>query len=726
MASNPKLISAIQKLTELTGREPTPQEIREKLIPQMKPEEFQDIPDEPSLFDKAMAPIDKGLDLRDQAEKYLLNKFLPEKKISDLSPDQVKNLNTVKAEQPDNFPRILDKYLATKTGEEPIDLLNNPRFIAHPELAKGLNSLASLANVMSPSNDLMKYFGVPQGGHLSDISPRAARMVGDLSARDAAGLASDFAIPHGLNILGKTAATAAEASKPNLYSLPSEGPQLQPKPIPPFAYPEIQEYADMVRRGDALGLKKRANTAISNTANDLKQPGLSNANTAAKIVNSYDLPISKDVVDTFAQGIPDHPEVQKLINASSNTATGEARTQGNLVNPREDFIADQGEKTPITIVPTSDPVIGEPHPSATIDYRNDPRFKTQFQEGAQQTLFPKEPLMGEAAYTTTQPLDYNNPILGNEGQQKLYTKTSDIGSPDQVWHTPETNPTIGADQATLPFQKNPDLYKLLQLANEHAKYAPQDLSPTAMQARNAKFGQAANELRSTIKNINEPLPANLSEEDLANLQRAGGDGTTGEQVQNIRNDTTNRIGLQKEVIPAVRNSNELSLINSAKKGVNDKLAIAQDAAQNYGAPDLANEIETARKADQHIQDQADYFDQLYKTQNENRKASQKYQRDIQNISTKNAKILADFGARGLGFLPSRQDVYNLGTRSIFAPVGSSLGILGVEKAGALGAYGLTKAGAYAPQYNAMGASLKNPWQDASIIGNTMAPQEGKK
>jgi hypothetical protein len=398
---------------------------------------------------------------------------------------------------------------------------------------------------------------------------------------------------------------------------------------------------------------------------------------------------------------------------------------------------DKGERTPIVTVPTSDPVIGKPHPGATLDYSNDPRFKTQFQESMKQTEFPFDPLVGEAAYSTTEPLSYERPVAGRSGEEQLYTSEHDIGKPDQLWHTPETEKPVGADQKTLAFEKNPDLYKLLQLANTHAKYAPANLEPMAMEARQARFGKVANELRDTIKDIEGPLPQNVDYEDLSNILRtSGGEGTTGEQIQNLRADTTKRMGLQEDLAPIARGDKELALV-SRGKGFNDTRAMAQELAQKYNLPQLLEESDLMSKAEGHVKGQEDYFKDLYATNKENKYNKQRYEdqlerhaermdkfeRQKQKISEKNAKLLADFGKRSLGILPSQRDLYNLSTRSMFAPMNAAMWHFGAEKAGRLAGFGLMKAGKYLPEDTTALEKLSGPWKRASLIDNVLAPRE---
>jgi hypothetical protein len=289
---------------------------------------------EPSLVSKFIehSSLGKGIKLKEQAEQYLLDKFLPEKKQAELTPEEVKNLEYAKA-HPSNRPwERADKYLAERVNEKPVDLLENPRFIAHPELAQGLNSLASLANVISPTQSLARFAGMNQGGRLSDIAPDIAKVLHfDPSVRDVVSLAGDLAIPTGIGALGKAARKAA-ASHPTITPIPEytgpkppAAPEMMARPAPPFAPPEVQEYADIIRRNDPLTAQNQASKALLETLGELKQKGLSNAETAAKVVNSFDLPISQEAAETFIQNFPDHPEVQNLKAAMERTATGEAR-----------------------------------------------------------------------------------------------------------------------------------------------------------------------------------------------------------------------------------------------------------------------------------------------------------------------------------------------------------------------------------------------------------------
>lgn len=677
-------------------------------------------PEDIDKFYSDMEPsiLSKALDLRDRAGTAILDKVLPEKKLSDLAPSEVQDLEAQKKINGTRSWEQADKFLADRVGEKPINLLENPRFIAHPEIARGLNSLASFANIMSPTNDIARAFGMPSGPRLSEYSPTAARMVGDLSVRDAASLAGDVGLAGGLSAASK----AAKNSKPILSDLPTK-PIPEPRPMPPFASPEVQNVADAVARKDALSLQQLASQALLETLGSLKEKGLSNASTASKVVNSYDLPISKESTEALMQAFPDHPEVQKLRSAMERTATGEARTKGNYVAPSEDFVVDKGERTPITTVPDADPVIGKPHPGATLDYTQDPRFKTHFQEGMQQTEFPFDPLVGEAAYSTMEPLDHNAPILGREGEQKLYTESHHIGKPDQLWHTPETEAAYGGAQKNFGIENNPDFYKLLQLTNNHAKYAPNGIEPLAMEARNARMGRVADELRETLKGIKSPLPENLSEEDLANFARAGGEGTTGERVQNVRNDTTKRMGLQEDLAPIARGDKELALVNRAK-GVNDTRAMAQDLAQNYGLPQLLEQSNLMSDAEDFLKSQKQYLDEHYAVNSRNKAAKAKYEEKLAKISSENAKLLADFGARKFGIMPSKQDVYNLSTRSLFSPMGAAVGHLAVEKAGRAAGYGIQKGLQYMPE--GVAEELKGPWNRASLIGNVLAPREDQK
>jgi hypothetical protein len=710
---------------------------------------------EPSLLDKAIG-------LRDKASTAILDYALPAKKDSDLSEAQKLELGQAKYDSKRN-PRSwqkLDSYLGDKVGEKPLDLLEHPRFIAHPEIAKGLNSLASLANVISPSNTALRFAGVGSGAHLSDVLPKVAKVTGwDPSVRDAASIAGDFGLSAATRAVGASIRGAVEA-KPNLLAMPEpyvselyKGPKApvapmhEPFPMNPYASADAQEVADMIRRNDPLALQKRVKPKLEDTLGGLKSVGLSNAETAAKVTNAWDLPISKEAAQNLIDEFPNHPEVKKLKAAMDNSVTGEARTKGNYIQPEEDFVYDKGERTPIKVEPTSHPVIGQPHPSARVNHVGDPRWDTEFQEGARLTDFPEAPLMGEAAYTTTEPLDPTRPIAGRSGEQHLYPQESFLGEPDKLWHTPETNPPVGGAQKTLPIENNPDFYKLLQLAGNHANYVAEPLSPAAMQARNTKFGSVANELRDTIKSSDRPLPNNLSDIDQANLARSGGEGTTGQRVQGVRDDTTARIGLQEDLAPSVRGDKEVALVNKTK-GFNDTRAMAQDLAENYGHPALLEEADTFTKAEKHIKDQEDYFKEREAVLRRNKAAKEQHQRDLDNhavqidkhnkreidrvekhkiktdkISEKNAQMLMDFSKTNILGV-SQADLHRLSTRAVFGDLPTALMHLGAEKGAKALAPRLMSGLKYIPDGTA--DALAGPWKRASIIGNVLAPKEEEK
>lgn len=679
------------------------------------------------LASKEPSLLTKALDLRDQAEGKILDTVLPKKQLSDLSPEQTKDLSDAKGSSyplskytpPWLVPNLYaaskaDKALSERAGEQPLNLLDNPRFIAHPELAKGLNSLASLANVMSPSGNVLRGLGIPEGAHLGDNYPTAARVVGNIGTRDAVAMAMDMvasaAIPKILR--------ASAGIPPELKGIGAPPPDVPP-PLKPFGSPEAQDMADLYLRKDAYAQQQRADQALTNTLTPLKEGGISNAGTTAKVVNSYDLPISQESAQDFAEAFPNHPQTKKLQAAMARAATGEARTKGNLAQPSEDFVVDKGERTPIQTVPTTPPVVGYEHPGATLS-PDDARFKTQFQEGMTQTEFPFAPTVGEGAYTTTSPLDYHDLVLGRGGQQNLYTQESDIGKPDQLYHTPETDPAIGGAQKTLPIENNPDFNEILRLAAKHADYAPKDIEPFAMEARNEKMGKVANELRRTLNGINQPLPSNLTPEDLENLLRAGGDGPTGSKIQNVRSDTANRIGFQEDLAPIARGEKALALVKRGQ-GNNDTRAMFQNLAQNYDLPHLLNESDLHTQGEDFVQRQQDYLKSLYDTNDVNRAAQAKYQAKSVKISAENAALLAKYGAKKFGILPSSQDLYNLSTRSLFSPMGAAVGHLAAEKAGKFAGYGLQKASQFIPEETAQ--ELKSPWQSASLINNLMAPKE---
>jgi len=666
MEPSPKLISALQALREHKGSDLTDQEIESAY--KMINEHEEASAGEPNVLDKLS-------NMRDTAENAILDTVLPKKKLEDLTPEELQDYQKGKEGTYAKYlppgvnalgipARAADKWISERANEPQVDFRDNPRLLTHPELAKSLNLLSSMTSVPS-FGSVLKAAKVPEGPRpISSLSPSLARFIGmDPSVRDLAGMTADMMSPAAISAAGRGIKNTAESMKPALSTYPKE----LPPPLKPYARPEVAELADAMARNDARAIQQGDSSALENTLKDLKEKGISNSQTAARLVNSYNLPISGESAQTLIDAFPDHPEVQKLKTAMERTATGEARTKGNLINPSEQFVVDRGERTPIKTVPTSEPVIGEPHPGATLDYGNDPRFKTHYQDAMEQTSFPFAPDVGEASF--------QNPRTGNQGAEKLYSEQSLVGAEPEHWHAPEFEQAQGGAQMFLPFESNPDFYKLLQLSNEHARYAPQNLEPAAMEAREKRFGDVANELRGTLKGIKAPLPEQLSTEDMQNLLRTNVDGTTGEKIQGLRNDTTKRIGMQEDLAPIARGDKEMALINRGKD-LGDTRAMFQELAEKYNLPQLLERSDLRTAAEKHLQDQKDYLKGISDVSAQNAATRAK-------IDAKNAKLLADFGKKRFSILPSNKDLYNFATWSSLGPVSHAAQAYAATKAGKL-------------------------------------------